>query len=118
MRFFGKSKIDVDVERYLRGLGENLRGRVIVDLPAGAGRMSRVLQELGAKVEPYDLFPESFKVKSLQCRPADLNEQLPIADAHADYVLFQEGIEHLPNQLFALQEMNRILKPGGRLLLT
>src|SRR5688572_8461243 len=117
MRFFGKSKIDVDVERHLRSLG-NLAGKVVVDLPAGAGRMSRVLRELGATVEPYDLFPESFKVEALNCLPADLGERLPIADAHADYVLFQEGIEHLPDQLFALREMHRILKPGGRLLIT
>jgi SAM-dependent methyltransferase len=117
MRFFGKSKIDVDVERHLRSLG-NLAGKTFVDLPAGAGRMSRVLREQGAIVEPYDLFPEYFKVEGLQCRHADLNEKLPIPDAHADYVLFQEGIEHLPNQLVALQEINRILKPGGRLLIT
>jgi SAM-dependent methyltransferase len=117
MRFFGTSKIDVDVERHLRSLG-NLNGKVVVDLPAGAGRMSRVLQELGATVEPYDLFPEFFHVEGLVCRQADLNADLPIADNHADYVLFQEGIEHLPDQLNALREMNRILKPGGRLLLT
>ena len=118
MRFFGKSKIDIDVERHLRSLGDTLRGRTVVDLPAGAGRMSRVLLELGAKVEPYDLFPEFFRVEALQCREADLNGRLPIADKHADCVLFQEGIEHLPDQLNALVEMNRILKPGGRLIIT
>lgn len=117
MRFFGKSKIDIDVERYLRSLGD-LTGKVAVDLPAGAGRMSRVLHEQGATVEPYDLFPEFFDVEGLNCRPADLSERLPIPNNHADYVLFQEGIEHLPDQLNALMEMSRILKPGGRLILT
>jgi SAM-dependent methyltransferase len=117
MRFFGSSKIGIDVERHLRSITD-LPGKVVVDLPAGDGRMSRVLRELGAQVEPFDLFPEFFRVSGLTCRPADLNERLPITDGHADYVLFQEGIEHLPNQLNALMEMNRILKPGGRLLLT
>jgi SAM-dependent methyltransferase len=96
----------------------NLAGKVVVDLPAGGGRMSRVLRDLGATVEPYDLYPEFFKVEGLTCRFADLETTLPIPDAHADYVLFQEGMEHLPDQLRPLREFNRILKKGGRVILT
>ncbi|MFY2655496.1 methyltransferase domain-containing protein [Achromobacter xylosoxidans] len=35
-----------------------------------------------------------------------------------DIVVCQEGIEHLPNQLLALQEFHRVLKPGGTLVIT
>jgi SAM-dependent methyltransferase len=117
MRLFGTSRTQHFVSAHLRGRGD-LAGRVVVDLPAGEGTSAALLHELGAQVEPYDLFPAFFKVPGLECRPADLNGRLPIADAHADLVLCQEGIEHLPNQLAALMELNRILKPGGTLLLT
>ena len=54
----------------------------------------------------------------MTCRPADLAQDLPIPSRHADYVVFQEGLEHLPDQLRPLREFNRILTPGGRLVLT
>jgi SAM-dependent methyltransferase len=94
------------------------RGKVIVDLPAGHGVSSRMLHEAGGEVHPYDLFPEQFEVDGLACKKADMAASLPIADGFADFVLCQEGIEHVPNQYWSLCEINRILKPGGRLLLT
>ncbi|MBN2508042.1 MAG: class I SAM-dependent methyltransferase [Verrucomicrobia bacterium] len=105
------------VEAYFRLQGD-LAGKIVVDLPAGKGRMSRALREMGATVEPYDLYPEYFEVEGMACRFADLERELPIAGSHADYAVFQEGLEHLPDQLRPLREFNRILKPRGRLLLT
>jgi SAM-dependent methyltransferase len=105
------------VEAYFRSQGD-LSKKLVVDLPAGEGRMSRTLRQLGATVEPYDLYPEFFKVEGMTCRAADLERALPIPSGHADYVVFQEGLEHLPDQLRPLREFNRILKQGGRLILT
>jgi SAM-dependent methyltransferase len=95
----------------------DLRGKKVIDLACGDGRTTHYLRELGAEVTPYDLFPESSKLPD---RPAfvDLQAPLPIADASADLVVLQEVLEHLPNQLLALQEMHRILKPGGEVFLT
>ncbi|VVE56290.1 methyltransferase [Pandoraea communis] len=45
-------------------------------------------------------------------------EGLPIESDSVDTVILQEVIEHLPNHLSALQEICRILKPGGELFLT
>jgi SAM-dependent methyltransferase len=106
------------VERRLRSMQGELSGRIAVDLPAGVGDSSRLLHELGAQVEAYDLFPGDFRAKGLTCRAADLTRRLPIRDQHADFILCQEGIEHLPDQLHVLREFNRILKPGGRVLIT
>lgn len=69
-------------------------------------------------MHPYDLFPEVFDVDGVQCQEADLMNGIPEPDASADMVICQEGIEHLPNQLAALQEFNRVLKPNGRLIIT
>lgn len=118
MIFFGTREIKVHVERLLRRRADDLRGRVVIDVPAGSGHSSRILQELGAEVRPLDLFPEFFKVPGLKCEKADLAARLPVADRSADWILFQEGIEHLPDQLQPLREMNRALKTGGTLIVT
>ena len=43
---------------------------------------------------------------------------LPFSDAAVDVVLCSEGLEHLPDPFGALTEMARVLKPGGRALVT
>lgn len=116
LRFGGSSDIKNYVIRYLARLP--LRGLRVLDVPAGKGVTSRFLHEAGAEVRPYDLFPEVFEFDGVSCREADLMSGLPEADDSADMVICQEGIEHLPNQLSALNEFNRILKPGGHLLVT
>jgi SAM-dependent methyltransferase len=118
MIFFGTKEIKAYVERLLRQRADELKGCVVIDVPAGSGYSSRILQELGADVRPLDLFPEFFKVPGLQCEKADITSVLPVADHSADWILFQEGIEHLPDQLQPLREMNRALKSGGTLIIT
>ncbi len=40
--------------------------------------------------------------------------ELPVPDAHFDVVLCQQAIMFFPDQARAVQEMHRVLKPGGR----
>jgi SAM-dependent methyltransferase len=110
------TRIDGFVKRYLRSL--DLSGKIVIDIPAGAGIMTRVLREQGARVEAFDLFPELFDVEGMTCRKADLSKELPIASASADLVICQEAIEHVPNQVQMLRELSRVLKVGGRLVLS
>lgn len=117
LRFRGSGDIKVAVADHLRSRGD-LAGRRVVDVPAGKGELARLLRDCGAEVEAYDLFPDAFEAQGLTCRRVDLRRRLPIPDGHADLVLFQEAIEHLPDQLHALRELNRILAPRGTLLLT
>jgi FkbM family methyltransferase len=44
--------------------------------------------------------------------------QIPVPDASFDIILCTEVLEHVPRPIEALQEMARIVKPGGRLLIT
>jgi alkylated DNA repair protein alkB family protein 8 len=46
--------------------------------------------------------------------------KLPFKDGYFDHVICVAALHHLDkeNQLIALQEMKRVLKPGGKLLLT
>jgi SAM-dependent methyltransferase len=96
------------------------RGRVL-DLPAGIGPDARALLDLGYDVVPADLVPEWVDAAILdgrKCVPVDMEAPLPFEDASFDYVLNSEGIEHVDGQLRFLKECNRILQPGGTLVLT
>jgi SAM-dependent methyltransferase len=106
------------VTRYLRGIKDELKGKKVIDIPAGNGATTELLMELGADVEPYDLFPEYFMLKNIQCRRADITDRIPVDDDYADWVNCQEGIEHFSDQLKTFREINRVLKMNGRLLLT
>lgn len=116
LKFGGSSDIKNYVKNYLSTLP--LAGLRVVDVPAGKGVTSKFLHEAGADVAAYDLFPEVFEFDGVICHEADLMTGLPEVDSSADMVICQEGLEHLPNQLSALGEFNRILKPGGKLVVT
>ncbi len=47
-----------------------------------------------------------------------IGEQLPLADGSFDCVLLSEVIEHLEAPQISIQEAARVLRPGGRLLVT
>ncbi|ALP52176.1 hypothetical protein Tel_02895 [Candidatus Tenderia electrophaga] len=118
MKFSGTHKISDFVAAFIKHHQAEIRSKTVVDLPAGEGVSSGLLRDAGAEVHAYDLFPAVFKAQGVECQKADLMSALPIGDGFADMVLCQEGIEHLPNQHLALKELSRILKPGGRLILT
>ena len=44
--------------------------------------------------------------------------EIPVPDKSYDAILCTEVIEHIPDPISAIQEMSRILKPGGILLIT
>jgi len=118
LKLFGSSNIKLFVEKVLDDMGEDLRGKSILDVPAGSGFTSSILKKHGADVHAYDLFPEFFKLDGVECKKIDLSYKLAIDDDSMDMIICQEGIEHLPNPLLLLQEFNRILKKGGTLILT
>jgi SAM-dependent methyltransferase len=51
-------------------------------------------------------------------RQHDVSERLPFADGAFAVVWCSEVLEHLFDPAFALREMHRSLRPGGRLLVT
>ncbi|MCA8037882.1 class I SAM-dependent methyltransferase [Burkholderia arboris] len=96
----------------------DLEGKVVVDLACGDGRTTHLLRELGAHVKPFDIMPEVYSLDGEPPAYADVMDSLPIESESVDMVVLQEVIEHLPNHLFALQEINRVLKAGGELFIT
>lgn len=106
------------VKRFLLNNKESLKGKRIVDFPAGNGITSRIIKEIGAEPLAFDLFPEYFTTDGIHCERANITNGLPLPDKNADAIICQEGIEHFSDQLQSLREFNRILKPSGMLLVT
>jgi len=114
---FPKSGIHRYVAKYIRTLND-LSEKVILDIPCGDGRSSYEFFKKGSEIKAFDLFPQFMKLMEIEAKYADLTEILPIEDSSVDYIICQEGIEHVPNQLKVLEEFNRVLKKDGILLIT
>lgn len=98
--FFNKSKLDV------------------LDLAAGAGHYSRYLSEKGHFVTAIDAqltgkFPTSIKTMEM-----DLEKSLVFNDASFDVVLAFGLLQHINKENYFLNQIWRVLRPGGLLLLS
>jgi len=80
--------------------------------------MVAFLRDHGAEVKALDLFTHGTVINDVKVIKADLTEKLPIDSNSVDFVLCQEGIEHLSNQFACLKEFSRVLKDDGVLIIT
>lgn len=105
-----------------RGRLEGLFGAAapgsVLDIPAGGAVQSRALATLGYRVFSIDLFAPANRAPGTSWICADANRALPFRDGAFDYVLSREGIEHLEDQMGFLRNCARVLRPGGRIVLT
>jgi SAM-dependent methyltransferase len=106
------------VKKFILKNNEILKGKKVVDFPAGNGITSNILMDIGATPIPIDLFPEYFELEGIDCLRANIREGLPLKDSSNDFLICQEGIEHFSDQFMALKEFNRVLKKDGILLIT
>jgi SAM-dependent methyltransferase len=94
----------------------------ILDVGTGTGANLRLLRDLGfERVTGVDFSAEAIRFcaeKGLgEVRPGNVCA-MPFADGAFDLVFATDVIEHVQDDLAALQEIRRVLKPGGRALLT
>jgi SAM-dependent methyltransferase len=97
---------------------------VVLDIGAGEGYLAQrvhaaiIERGLGARLEACDLFPDNFSVPGVRCHPIDLDGGLSLPDASVDIAYSVEVLEHLEDQFGFLREVHRVLRPGGRFVLT
>jgi SAM-dependent methyltransferase len=110
-------------EKLLRKNEVDLRGKVILDAGCGGGH---TLQLIAEKYEPgelhgFDFMPEQIDLAKQRGLPADIfvgditDTALPTGKFDAVFV--QGVLHHVPEWRKALEEMSRVVKPGGFLLL-
>lgn len=92
----------------------------ILDVGCGSGIYAKGLLENGSRVAAVDLANDYLKqTKKLVGKNPDLElvvadaTQLPFKKNTFDKVLFTEVIEHIPDYKNSLQEIKRVLKEGG-----
>lgn len=98
---------------------------VVVDVGAGTGFLTQGLAPLVARVHLVDSSVEMLAVarENLACYTnveyhLSEGERIPLPDGCADAVLANMYLHHAPEPLAAIQEMARLLRPGGRLVIT
>jgi SAM-dependent methyltransferase len=100
-------------------LFDRMERALLLDIPAGAGGESARLERMGFEVVSADLFPPSAGAAAApRWVRADCNAPLPFRTGAFDAVLSREGIEHFENQAGFVRECARVLRPGGRIVLT
>jgi ubiquinone/menaquinone biosynthesis C-methylase UbiE len=93
----------------------------ILDVPAGHGAFAHELLKRGhGNIDCLDIAAETFALRDPRVRFTrhDVIHPLPFPDAHFDYVFSIEGIEHFENPWTFARELCRVLKPGGRLIIS
>lgn len=122
----GSYFVDLEMRMLRPWIGDPASIRLL-DVPAGTGRVSIPLAEIGAQVHGVDITERMVRKAREKATAKRLDNigfrvangrQLPFANGTFDIVTSFKFFHLIPNaekRLF-LQEMARVLKPGGRLI--
>ncbi len=98
---------------------------VVADVGTGTGFMLSGVAPLVRRAYGFDNSPEMLEVAGTNLRnltnvELGLSEgaSLPLADGTLDAVFANMYLHHAPDPAAAIQEMTRVLRPGGRLVIT
>ena len=92
-------------------------GSLILDVGAGTGRYRSLFAHCKYYAHDFGQEPSTIGKYTKLDYISDLTE-IPVSDGSFDVILCTEVLEHVPEPVRALKEFFRILKPGGKLLLT
>lgn len=93
--------------------------RQVLDVGCGAGNMAHHLAHFG-RVIGVDPYPKPLKVarqRGLEVRQASATD-LPFADDSFDLIALLDTVEHIADEAAVFEECRRVLKVGGKLLVT
>jgi ubiquinone/menaquinone biosynthesis C-methylase UbiE len=100
-----------------------LPGKKIIDCGCGAGQY--VVGLLASGVDAWGVEYEISKVSQFQKAYPELSERISVGDIEHltfkdksfDMALLNEVLEHIPEEMKALEEVKRVLKPGGTVII-
>lgn len=111
--------------RWVEAVASSLpTGTSVLDVGAGTGRYRSLFAHCDYKTQDFAQFegvPAGATAQEWEYTTLDYVSDItaiPVEDASFDAILCTEVLEHVPEPIAAIQEMGRILKPGGRLFLS
>ena len=96
-------------------------GDRVLDLGCGAGRFLAALRDadsVGVEIAQAALDRAARNAPGADLRLVEPDGSLPLEHASVDLVWCSEVLEHVPDTAHLLLEVRRVLRPGGRLLVT
>ena len=105
-------------------LAGDVAGRRILDAGCGSGPLSAALRDRGAIMSGFDASAGMLELArrrlgdGTDLRVADLGSPLPYSDDTFDDVVASLVLHYLEDWGPALTELRRVLKPGGRLIMS
>ena len=106
------------------GLAGDVAGRRVLDAGCGSGPLAAALRDRGAVVSGFDASPAMVELarrrlgEDAALRVAELGRPLPYGDGEFDDVVLSLVLHYLRDWSAPLAELRRVLRPGGRLLLS
>ena len=92
---------------------------ILLDAGGGTGRVAAELKEYFKAIIVVDISTKMLhyaKQKALNCLLAPI-ETLPMVENSVDRIIMMDAFHHLQDQSAAAQDLYRVLKPGGRILI-
>ncbi|MFC0036925.1 class I SAM-dependent methyltransferase [Actinomadura rayongensis] len=103
-------------------MGRDLRGRRVLDVAGGDGYWAGLTRKRGAQAVSIDLARKKMVYGAALAHAPALIEcdalRLPFADGSFDAILSVCAIEHFDDGGTSLDEMARVLKPGGQIFMS
>jgi SAM-dependent methyltransferase len=91
-------------------------GRSVVNVGAGQGTLTELLEQRGFDVTSVDPSPEATALLRGRCRGPIVRataEELPFADETFDAAILGEVLEHIDDDGAGLRGASRVVRPGG-----
>ncbi len=108
---------------FIKYMGEGVKGQKILDIGCQNGMWCRQLRDIGH--EPFGIdVQEDSVINAKKLHPdipfimGNCQEELPFADGELDIVWAGDVIEHICFTDVFINEINRVLKVGGKVVLT
>jgi len=109
-------------QRVVWSIFETIAPGQALDAACGTGRHARRLAELGHQVVGVDGSPEMLEKARASLPHAVFHEgdltSLPLEPASFDLVVCSLALEHVADLIAGIAELSRVLRPGGRMVLS
>jgi SAM-dependent methyltransferase len=90
------------------------RNGTVLDAASGSQPYRSLFGHTNYESADFEMAEKAYEPSTYVC---DLRS-IPVEDARFDAILFNQGLEHMSEPIEVLKELSRVLKPGGKILIT